>query len=258
MATIAGRLNQSWFGKIPVGLRWLLAIGIVIAVIAVAMVVIGFPVASGSDATAPIVAAPAAQAVPPASEKLPAPQLSQESSAFPRTEEIIKMMGVWGNETNPTWGWGEYTVLEDGRIDIGGYTSKTGDTIASERALRWISGAMASAATGQIQSPIYGSDAESKQVGNWLGERLVDRKNLDAKSRLPTYRRLHTIRVEPGKFYGVETFHRPEGAGGDVKILAFSAILTITFQGERGKETVRVRVKDGYPWARERQIRKID
>ena len=49
MATIARRLQPSWFGRIPSGLRLLL---VIVAVIAVATVVIKFTVASGSNATA--------------------------------------------------------------------------------------------------------------------------------------------------------------------------------------------------------------
>lgn len=65
MATLAGRLNRSWLGKIPTGLRWLLLI-IILAV--VAWVAIKFTVTSSADAVAqaPVAPAPAAQAVPPA------------------------------------------------------------------------------------------------------------------------------------------------------------------------------------------------
>lgn len=67
MATTAGRLNRPWLGKIPRKVWWGIAI---LALIAVAMVVVRFTVASNSDATtqtsisAPPAGGPAAQTTP--------------------------------------------------------------------------------------------------------------------------------------------------------------------------------------------------
>lgn len=81
MVTIAGRLNKSLFGKIPIGLRWILAIGIVIAI---TVVVIKFTVASSADTTAqaPIAAAPA---VAPLAQQVSTAQTLQLTPAEQQT-----------------------------------------------------------------------------------------------------------------------------------------------------------------------------
>jgi hypothetical protein len=91
------------FGKIPVALRWLLAI---FALVAVAAVVIKFIVASGSDTTAQTPAAapasaPAAQAVPPAAAPLaqqaPAPASSAQTVQL-TPDQLKNLQGhLWHN-----------------------------------------------------------------------------------------------------------------------------------------------------------------
>ena len=268
MATLAGRINQSWFGKIPLSLRLLLAIGVVIAI---AVVVVKFAVASGSDATAqaPIAAAPVAQAVPaqaplasqavqpPAA--LPAQQVVETGGSspdsLPTTMGELRSMGVKHNAVASReirWGWGEeFRLSAFVRNDLwppipGWKFVSTNDNTVAGRLL----GSTLATITVIAATPEYAGEFATGRPRHTPSDRM-SRETI--QTALAIAERIFVIKPETTK-HGTQYHLQPKNLSARVELdkirgiseqgLVFSAIITIEVEGEK---SLRLRVEERFP-----------